>query len=325
MISWGDIDEAIATVRAISSQHWQLRGMIDVATALAKTNPSLALELLRDAFQLATEQGKAVWTIYDMRDIALAQALAGGASEARASLERAIEAARSHREQSSRDTFLEIVATGFVAAGLTADGLALLTSMRGDWPRVRIAVAVGAAEAKLARKTEAATAYNLAARLAEEGQLAARPFLHAYIALSEASVGLAERVAISLDRMEISAAQLEGPSRATARATAAITRSQLSGGDVLATLAAIADVDLRDAALRSLVERQIEKGRLDVARSAALAVSAPMDRAFSLSRVVIAQAKAGELDNALATLDAIPATHYRRVDALAAIAAALPR
>jgi hypothetical protein len=48
-----------------------------------------------------------------------------------------------------------------------------------------------------------------------------------------------------------------------------------------------------------------------------------MDRGYPLSLVAAAQAKAGKVDDALATLDAMPPIHYRRIDALAAIAAAM--
>jgi hypothetical protein len=102
-----------------------------------------------------------------------------------------------------------------------------------------------------------------------------------------------------------------------------MTRIRLGGGNTAAAAAAITDAGARDAVLKSLVEKHIKAGRLDAARAAALAISTPMDRGYPLSLVAAAQAKSGKVDDALATLDAMPGIHYRRVDALAAIAAAL--
>ena len=323
MICLGDTDEAVAMVRAIVSPHWRLRGLIEAATTLSATRPKLALELLRDASKVASGQGNLVWTIYDMRDVAVAQAGAGSTAEARATLERAAEAARSFNDQGTRDTFLEVVGVGLSQAGLAAEAVTLVRTMGGDWPRVRIAAAVGAAETTAGRRAEAAAAYDLAARAAEEGRLEARPFLHAHIAESEAGAGLADRVAVSLDRTDKAAALVEGPYRSGALATAAMTRIRLAGSDAAAAAAAIADAGVRDAVMKSAVEELIKAGRLDAARAAALSISTPMDRGYPLSLVAAAQAKAGKLDDALATLDAMPPIHYRRVDALAAIAAAM--
>ncbi len=83
MIHAGQIDEAVAMVRAIVSPEWRLRGLIDVATALSVKQPNLALELLRDSTKVASAQGNLVGSIYDMRDIGVAQAGAGGTAEAR--------------------------------------------------------------------------------------------------------------------------------------------------------------------------------------------------------------------------------------------------
>jgi len=323
MIRSGETDEAVAMVRAIASPHWRLRGLIEVATALSATRPDLALELLRDTAKVASAQGNLVWTIYDMRDVAVAQAGAGGTAEARATLERAAEAARSFDDQGTRDTFLEVVGVGLSEAGLTAEAVALVRSMGGDWPRVRIATAVGVAEAKAGRRAEAAAAYDLATRVADESRPAARPFLHAHIAKSEADAGLADRVAASLDRTDKAAALVEGAYRPGALATAAMTRIRLGGGDAAAAAAAITDAGARDAVLKSLAEEQIKAGRLDAAQVAVLAISTPIDRSYLLSIVAAAQAKAGKVGDALATLDAMPPIHYRRVNALAAIAAAL--
>ena len=291
MIRSGETDEAVAMVRAIASPDWRLRGLIDVAIALSATRPDLALELLRDSSKVASAQGNPIWTIYDMRDVAVAQAGAGGTAEARATLERDAEAARSFNDQGTRDTFLEVVGVGLTVAGLTAEAVALVRTMGGDWPRVRIATAVGVAEAKAGRRAEADAAYDLATRAPDEGRSAARTFLHAHIAESESDAGLADRVAASLDRTD--------------------------------KAAAINDTDVRDTVLKSLIDEQIKAGRLDAAKAAALAISTPLDRGYPLSRVAAAQAKAGKVGDALATLDAMPPVHYRRVNALAAIAVAL--
>ncbi len=323
MIRSGETDEAVAMVRAIASPDWRLRGLIDVAMALSATRPDLALELLRDSSKVASAQGNLIWTIYDMRDVAVAQAGAGGTAEARATLERAAEAARSFNDQGTRDTFLEVVGVGLTEAGLTAEAVALVRTMGGDWPRVRIATAVGVAEAKAGRRAEADAAYDLAARAADEGRSAARTFLHAHIAESEFDAGLADRVAASLDRTDKAAALVEGAYRAGALARAAMTRIRLGGGDTAAAAAAINDTDVRDTVLKSLIDEQIKAGRLDAAKAAALAISTPLDRGYPLSRVAAAQAKAGKVGDALAALDAMPPVHYRRVNALAAIAVAL--
>jgi hypothetical protein len=323
MIRSGDIDEAVVLVRAIVSPDWRLRSYIDTATALSRTRPDLTLELWRDASKVASAQGNPVWTIYDMRDIASVQARAGSTAEARATLDRAAEAARSFKDQGSRDTFLEVVGLGLAEAGLTAEAVMLARTTGGDWPRVRIATAVGAAEAKAGRRAEAAAAYDVAARAADEGRSAARPFLFAHIAESEADAGLADRAAASLDRMDKAAALVEGAYRTGALATAAITRIRLAGGDAAAVAPAITDASARDAALNSLVEEQIKAGRRDAAKATPRAITTPMDRAYPLSRVAAAQAKAGKVGDALASLDAITPIHYSRVSALDAIAAAL--
>jgi hypothetical protein len=323
MIRSGEIDEAVAVVRTIVAPTWRLRGLIDVATVLSPTRPDFALELLREASKVASAQGNPVWGIYDMRDVAVAQAGAGSTTEARATLERAADVARGFSDPGSRDTFLEVVGVGFSAAGLMAEAVMLARTMDGDWSRVRIATAAGAAEAKAGRRIEAAAAYELAAQAADEGRPAARPFLYAHIADSEAGAGFAERVPTSLDRMDKAAALLEGTSRAQALATAAMARIRHGGDDAAAAATAITDADVRDAALRSLVEEQIKAGRLDAAKAAALAITAPMDRAYPLSRVATAQARAGNVADALESLDAMSPIHFLRVDALAAIAAAL--
>src|SRR4029077_9866349 len=102
------------------------------------------LELFRDASKVASGQGNLVWTIYDMRAVAVAQAGAGSTAEARATLASAAEAARSFNDQGTRDTFLEVVGVGLSQAGLAAEAVALVRTMGGDWPRVRIATAVWA-------------------------------------------------------------------------------------------------------------------------------------------------------------------------------------
>ena len=323
MIRSGEIDEAVAMVRAIASPDWRLRGLIDSATALSAKRPNLALELLRDAFKIASAGGNLVGSIYDMRDVAVAQASAGGTEEARATLQRAAEVARSFNDQGTRETFLEVVGVGLSEAGLTAEAVSLVRTMGGDWPRVRIATAAGAAEAKAGRRAEAAAAYDLATGAANEGRPAARPFLYAHIAESEAIAGLADRLAASLDRMDKTAALVEGAYRSGALAMAATTRVRLGGGDAATAAAAVTDAGARDALLKSLVEEQLKTGRLDAAQATALTISTPMDRGYPLSLVAAAQAKAGKMDDALATLDAIPPIHYRRVDALVAIAAAM--
>jgi len=323
MIRAGEIADAVAMVRAIASPEWRLRGLVDAATALAATRSDLALDLLREASKVASAQGNPVWSIYDMRDVAVAQAAHGSVAEARSTLERAAEAARSFSDPGTRDTFLEVVGVGLAQAGLATDAVALVRTIIGDWPRVRVATAAGAAEAKAGRAAEAVAAYEVAVRATDEGRPAARPFLHAHIAESEAAAGLAERGAASLDRMDKAAAQAEGANGVNALATAAMTRIRLGGGDAAAFAATIADTAARDAALRSLVTEQIKAGRLEAAEAAARAISTPMDRGYPLSLVAAAQAKAGKIDDALVTLDAMPAIHYRRVDALAAIAAAL--
>jgi hypothetical protein len=322
MIRSGETDEAVAMVRAVASPHWRVRGLVDIATALPVTQSDLALELLRDASKVASGQGDPVWAIYDMRDVALAQAARGSAADARVTLEHAAEVARSFNDHGSRDTFLEVVGVGLAEVGLTVEAVVLLRTVGGDWPRVRIATAVGAAEAKAGRRAEAAAAYDLARRAADEGRPAARPFLHAHIAKSEAAAGLADRVAVSLDRIDKTAALVEGASRSGALATAAVARIRFGGSDA-AAVAAITETGIRDAALELLVDEQIKAGRIDEAQAAALAISTPMGRGYPLSLVAAAQAKAGKVSDAFATLDAMPPTHYRRVEALAAIAAAM--
>lgn len=323
MSQWGDADEAIELVRAIASPDWRLRGLVDIAKTLSVSHPNQALELLRDASKVASAQGNPVWTVYEMRDVAVVQAAAGGREEARATFERAADAARRFDDQGSRETFLEVVGIGLAEAGLTAEALDLVRSMGGDWPRVRIATAAGVVEAQAGRKVEAAAAFKLASHAAEEGRPAARPFLHAHIADAEVRAGLNERAQNSLDRMDRAAALVEGTHRAGAMAMAAMTRIRLNGGDAEAALALITEQGARDAALRTLVEEHLKAGRLDAARAAALRLSTPLDRGYPLSLVAIAQAKAGKVDDALASLDEMLAIHYRRVDALAAIAVAL--
>lgn len=323
MIRAGETGEALALVRTIATPQWRLRGLIDVAKAMSATRPSIALELLQEASKVPSLRGDPVWTIYEMRDVALAQAGAGGTKEARATLEHAARVALSFEDQGSRDAFLEVVGIALSKVGLTAEAAALAQSLNNDWPRVRVATAAGAAAAKASRRAEADAAYDLAVRAADGGRAFARPYLHAHIAESEASVRLADRLAISLDRMDKAAVRLEEPHRSRALAMAATTRLRFSSGDVAAVPAAIADAGLRDAELSSLVEKLIEEDRLDTAQAAARSISAPMSRGYPMSLISAAQAKAGKMSEALALLDAIPAGHYRRVYALAAIAAAL--
>lgn len=324
MIRSGETDEAVAMVRAVASPHWRVRGLVDTATALPVKRSDLALELLRDASKVASAHADPVWAIYDLRDVAPAQARVGSTAEARVTLEHAAEVARSFNDHGSRDKFLEVVGVGLAEVGLTVEAVVFLRTVGGDWPRVRIATAVGAAEAKAGFRTEAAAAYDLARRGADEGRPAARPFLHAHIAESEADSGLADRVAVSLDRIDRTAALVEGASRSGALATAAVARIRFGGGDA-AAVAAITEAGIRDGALRLLVDEQIKADRIDEAQAAALAISTPMGRGYPLSLVATAQAKAGKVGDALATLDAMPPIHYRRVDALAAIAAAMPQ
>ncbi len=187
-----------------------------------------------------------------------------------------------------------MVGLGYTEAGLSAEAVTLARTMVSDWPRVRIATAAGAAEAKAGRRAEADAAYDLAAQAADEGRPSARPFLYAHIAESEASAGLVDRVTVSLDRMDKATALGEGPYRSGALAKATTTRIRLSGGDAVAAAAAITDADARDAVMNSLVEEHIKTGRLDAARTAHSPSPPPMDRGYPLSLVAAAQAKAGK-------------------------------
>jgi tetratricopeptide (TPR) repeat protein len=323
MIRSRETDKAIATVRAIASPHWRLRGLLDVAKILSATQSVLALKLLREAYEIAATQGPPVRTIYDMSDIAVAQANAGGLAEARTTLERAAQVARNFSDPGSRDTFLEVVGIGLVKAGLTAEAAALVPTMDGDWQRVKVATAVAAAEAKAGRLADSAKAYDLAKQAANNGRPTAKPHLHAYIAESEAAAGLVYRVAASLDQMDKATSLVDTTRRSSSFAKSVMTRIRLSGEDTTALLAAITDAGVRNAALGSLVQKEIEANRLDAARAAALNISSPHDRAYSLSLVAVAQVKGRKIGDAFATLDAIPSIHYRRVNVLAIIAAAM--
>lgn len=323
MIIAGQTDEAVAMVRATGSQHWRLRGLIDVATAISASEPERARKLLLDASKLASSQGDPVWTIYGMRDIALVQAKAGSTNEARATLERAAAVAATFKDQGSRATFLEVIGVGLAEAGLTAEAIALARTINGDWPRVRVASAAGAAAAKAHHHDRAAEAYNLATQAAENGRPSAKPHLHAYIAESEKAAGLLHRVPHSLDRMDKAAALVDNANQSSALAKAVKTRLNLTESDSATTLATISDATVRNIVLKSLVENQVEAGRLDAAQANALSITAPNDQGYTLSLVAAAQAKAGKVAEALDALDAMPSRHYRRVNALAAIAAAL--